>query len=140
MSLGMVRIEAKADIRVRKRVPHSGKRIFIPAGTHVILGRTGIEFNLKKGSNGGVFKFCALPKNELIAEKELQLGDSVACDFHPYWITLSVKEAAEYCRNRSPTPNFSREPSTANERKAQELYARLDHTAPQAAHEKQNTV
>jgi hypothetical protein len=140
MSLGMVRIEAKADFRAGKRTPHSGKRIFIPAGTHVILGRTGIEFNLTKGSNGGVFKFCALPKNELIAEKQLQLGDSVACDFHPYWITLSVKEAEEFCRNRSPTSILSHEPSTANERKDQELHARLDHTAPQAAHEKQSTV
>jgi hypothetical protein len=97
MPLGIVKIEAKAGMGKGKHLPHRGKEIFIPVGTHVILGRTGIEFNLTQGSSNGVFRFCALPKNELIVKKELQLGNSGKYDLHPYWFTLSVKDISAFC-------------------------------------------
>ena len=98
MPLGVVKIEVKAGMSKGQHLPHRGKEIFIPVDTHVILGRTGIEFSLTQGASNGVFRFCALPKNELIVKKELQPGASGRYDLHPYWFTLSVKEISAYCR------------------------------------------
>jgi hypothetical protein len=104
MPLGVVKIEAKAGMSKGKHLPHRGKEIFIPVGTHVILGRTGIEFSLTQGSSNGIFRFCALPKNELIVKKELRLGTSGKYDLHPYWFTLSVREISTYCRGCQDAP------------------------------------
>lgn len=99
MPIGIVKIEAKAEIGKDRLLPHGGKEIFIPAAKHVILGRTGIEFEMQEVSNSGVFKFCALPKNELIVRKEIQVGDSSTYDLHPYWFTLSVRDIVAFYKS-----------------------------------------
>jgi hypothetical protein len=96
MSLGVVEIQRKHDFSPLELLPHSGKQIFIPDGCSVILGRMGIEYSMKAWAMVGVFKFCALPKNELIGKTEIPIGGSRKYDFHPYWLTLAVREVTSY--------------------------------------------
>ena len=92
-SIGIVQIEAKSNVGEDKVLQHGGKRIFIPDGKSITLGRTSIDFGRTTGSDRGVFGFCSLPKKELIGRKDIRLGSSSKIDLHPYWFALSMKEA-----------------------------------------------